>query len=72
MGVDGDDYRVRLGRLIRQARESHGWSQHELARRMDAGVTADSQVSRWERGVQMPNPDHFAELERVLGRQLIP
>jgi ribosome-binding protein aMBF1 (putative translation factor) len=71
--MDDEDYRVRLGRLIRQAREARGWSQHELALRMrpnDRKLTG-TQVSRWERGQQMPSPDNFRAIERALGARLV-
>jgi transcriptional regulator with XRE-family HTH domain len=72
IGTDDEDYRVRLGRLIRQAREARGWSQHELALRMrDDRKLTGTQVSRWERGQQMPSPDNFRAIERALGARLV-
>jgi ribosome-binding protein aMBF1 (putative translation factor) len=67
-----DDYRERVGSLIRQAREARGWSQHELALRMRSDSVTGNLVSRWERGAQMPSPAYFAAVERAFGCQLIP
>lgn len=52
------------GRLIRQQRESVGWTQAELAARLGASRTS---VSRWERGHRTPRLHHTAALTQVLG-----
>jgi transcriptional regulator with XRE-family HTH domain len=67
-----NDYKVRVGAQIRRARNRHGWSQNELARRTGIPELTGSQVSRWERGEAMPNPRNFEALERALGIKLIP
>lgn len=64
MQDQGDDYRRRVGRRIRQARQRQGWTQTELARRM--GV-AEGQVNKWENGRVMPNPRNLERLGRTLG-----
>lgn len=58
-----DNFRKRVGRRIRQAREAKGWSQHQLATAM--GV-ADAQISRWETGQTVPQPRNLERLGQVL------
>jgi transcriptional regulator with XRE-family HTH domain len=59
------DYRVRIGESIARQRRARRWSQRELAVR--AGVATDGTISRWERGVSLPTPEHVAALERAFG-----
>jgi transcriptional regulator with XRE-family HTH domain len=76
MGAGPDeptDIRVRIGQRIAAARTELGYSQAELARALSAAgapTISPQQVSRWERGKQMPKPENFAILERVLGKLL--
>lgn len=49
---------------IRRARKCAGLRQLDVARRV--GVTR-SAVSRWERGLDIPSPEHQAALATVLG-----
>lgn len=65
-------YRKRIGAQIARERQRHGWSQHELALRMAIPKLTSSQISRWERGIVMPNEANFDALERALGVKLIP
>ena|SRR6266487_6952889 len=66
--------RRRIGRVIRRARQRHGWSQPRLIHEMRL-VTAEplpdlqtlrSQLSRWEHGHQMPDRRHRWILARAL------
>jgi ribosome-binding protein aMBF1 (putative translation factor) len=66
------DYRERIGCLIRRERQDHGWSQNELARRMQIPEMTGTQISRWETGSALPNPRNFGALETALGVLLIP
>lgn len=54
----------RLGRCLRELREEHGWTQHQLARRV--GIT-NCQVSRFEAGKQQPMLKTLLRLGRALG-----
>jgi transcriptional regulator with XRE-family HTH domain len=60
--VNGD-YRTRVGARIRRARLEQGLTQTELAQ--EVGV-ADAQVSRWETGRAMPQPDSLEALAQAL------
>ena len=53
-----------VGRRIRQARESLGWTQDQLA---DATETHRSQVSRWEKDDPEPRGTTRNKLARALG-----
>ena len=58
-----------VGKRLRQRRESHGWSQSELARRMvDAGWSNYRQmtVSRTEDEARTPRLDEAVALAKVL------
>ena len=50
---------------LRQARESAGLTQHELARLI--GAAGGERVSRWELGTSEPRPEFIAKLARTLG-----
>ena len=64
-----------VGDKVKRAREARGWSQQELADRMQqvlADQTGDpvtaAYISQVERGhIALPGPDRFAAFERVLG-----
>jgi transcriptional regulator with XRE-family HTH domain len=53
-----------LGTRIIQARQSRGWSQAELARRLE--VPRD-RLGKWERGLCAPGVDDLVTLSEVLG-----
>jgi Zn-dependent peptidase ImmA (M78 family)/DNA-binding XRE family transcriptional regulator len=59
------DTRSWVAQAIRSAREQHGWSQGELARRLGRTQTS---VSYWEAGKRMPGLDDVVELAAVLGK----
>ncbi len=42
--------RVRLGKALRNIRQSLGLSVYEVARRMGKKASAGTQIARWERG----------------------
>lgn len=60
------DYRERIGKRIRQAREAKGLTQAGLARLLPDTIDGPS-VSRWERGKVQPGPDNFEALAAALG-----
>jgi transcriptional regulator with XRE-family HTH domain len=60
------DLKTTVGLNIRVAREAKGWTQRDLAARV--GVV-DLAVSRWERGVAMPQPEHLMRLSVELERE---
>ena len=47
---------------IRAKREAMGWTQKELAERMDVTVMA---VSYWETGRNIPTPDKLRKLAKI-------
>lgn len=54
-----------VGGNIKDARESAGLTQHELAVKL---MRADAMaISRWERGVHRPNDEALLRLAEVLG-----
>ena len=59
-----DDVRVNLGNAIKHMREALGWSQNKLARIAQIG---QQNISRIERGEQMPGVDMLATLAQALG-----
>ncbi|MSO79316.1 MAG: XRE family transcriptional regulator [Acidimicrobiia bacterium] len=56
--------RLNAASVIREARELAGLSQAELAARMQ---TAQSAVSRWERGLDVPRVDTLGRILRACG-----
>lgn len=56
-----------VGARIRYARQSMGMTQHELAVALGSGDAM--KVSRWERGVHLPEGDSLVALAVVLGRE---
>jgi len=56
--------RLDAGALIREVREIAGLSQRELADRLD---TAQSVISRWERGGDTPRVDTLARIFQACG-----
>jgi transcriptional regulator with XRE-family HTH domain len=56
-----------LGAKVRQLRETHGWSQTELARRSDMTQSA---VARFEAGGTIPTLPVLYRLTRALGVRL--
>lgn len=60
-----------MGNLIRERREKHGWTQTELAARIEGelgpgGHLHQRAVSKWEKGESRPGPEKVAAVERVL------
>jgi transcriptional regulator with XRE-family HTH domain len=56
---------VRVGARIKAARTAKGMSQSAFARALP-GHVADSYVSRWERGINMPSWDHLEHIATLL------
>lgn len=50
--------------MIERMRESQGWSQAALARRLKVSPMA---VSRWERGINEPSSSIYLELGKIIG-----
>lgn len=55
---------MRIGARIKVLRLERGFSQAALAKRL-LETTDRGQVSRWERGLAMPNVEHLEALARV-------
>lgn len=67
MGASGDEYELhkqRFGRRLKTLREAAGLSQMGLARLLPDG-TDGSQVSRWERGITLPEFGTLVTLARI-------
>lgn len=61
----GHDMRKRVGVRIRQAREAKGLSQARLARMLPSAAEGRD-VSRWERGLNMPSWANLQALAAAL------
>jgi transcriptional regulator with XRE-family HTH domain len=71
-------YKKQLGAAIRRRRDEFGWSQAELAERVEAWLrrhgyrNSDNghfdalNISRWERGVVAPNQENFEAVAAAL------
>lgn len=57
------------GHALRQARHVAGLSQHQLA--LQCGLSSDSLLSRWERGVASPRPATLKVLADRLGVSIV-
>ena len=57
------------GDALRQARLDAGLSQHQLA--LECGLSSDSLLSRWERGVASPRPATLRVLAERLGVPIV-
>src|SRR3954454_9499745 len=62
-----DDYLVRIGKLIRDARQHRGWTQSQLA---DALGTSQSAVNRSERGNQNISLEMIARIGEALDSEI--
>jgi len=51
------DIKVELGALIRELREMRGWTQKELARRIEGASDDPNMISQWELGRYHPQLD---------------
>jgi transcriptional regulator with XRE-family HTH domain len=54
--------RAELGRAIASVRQAEGWTQAELADKLDV---RQSSVSEWERGANAPLALHLIDLMRL-------
>ena len=63
-----DDYLVRIGRLIRDARQHRGWTQTQLA---EALGTSQSAVNRIERGNQNISLEMIARIGEALDSEIV-
>ncbi|WP_329124227.1 helix-turn-helix domain-containing protein [Streptomyces sp. NBC_01465] len=63
-----DDYLVRIGKLIRDARQHRGWTQTQLA---DALSTSQSAVNRIERGNQNISLEMIARIGEALDSEIV-
>src|SRR6266849_1871684 len=53
--------------LLKQERDRHGWTQSELAKRIG---TTQVNVSRWEKGSNIPGPFYRQKLGNLFGKTL--
>jgi transcriptional regulator with XRE-family HTH domain len=53
-----------MGTRIIQARQIRGWSQAELARRLEV---SRERLGKWEKGISAPSLDDLVPLSEVLG-----
>lgn len=63
-----DDYLVRIGKLIRDARQHRGWTQSQLA---EALSTSQSAVNRIERGNQNISLEMIARIGEALDSEIV-
>ena len=56
------------GRRIQQLRKSHGWTQRELAEKLNV---TDRAVSKWERGLNFPDMSILEPLARALDSTVV-
>ncbi|MFC7713435.1 helix-turn-helix domain-containing protein [Nonomuraea recticatena] len=63
-----DDYLVRIGRLIRDARQHRGWTQLQLA---EALATSQSAVNRIEKGNQNISLEMIARIGEALDSEIV-
>lgn len=63
-----DDYLVRIGKLIRDARQHRGWTQTQLA---EALGTSQSAVNRIERGNQNISLEMIARIGEALDSEIV-
>src|SRR5437867_8503511 len=63
-----DDYLVRIGKLIRDARQHRGWTQAQLA---EALGTSQSAVNRIERGNQNISLEMIARIGEALESEIV-
>jgi transcriptional regulator with XRE-family HTH domain len=61
--TSGETVKRQLGTRIIQARQSRGWSQAELARRLEM---PRERLGKWERGVCAPGVEDLVTLSEVL------
>lgn len=55
-----------LGKEIRRARETRGWTRAQMVERLPSGIT-DRALLSYEHGLRFPSVPRFAEICRVLG-----
>src|SRR4051795_6960795 len=63
-----DDYLVRIGKLIRDARQHRGWTQSQLAEALN---TSQSAVNRIERGNQNISLEMIARIGEALDSEIV-
>ncbi|MGH3359489.1 MAG: UDP-N-acetylglucosamine 1-carboxyvinyltransferase [Nocardioidaceae bacterium] len=63
-----DDYLIRIGKLIRDARKHRGWTQAELAHELN---TSQSAVNRIERGQQNMSLEMLARVGEALDSEIV-
>ncbi|GLZ79033.1 UDP-N-acetylglucosamine 1-carboxyvinyltransferase [Actinorhabdospora filicis] len=63
-----DDYRRRIGKLIRDSRQHRGWTQTQLA---EALATSQSAVNRMERGQQNLSLEMLARIGEALDSEIV-
>lgn len=62
------DYKQKIGKRIRAAREERGWKLRELADATD-NVVSISRLNNYEHGTRMPGPSEAVLLGKALGKR---
>lgn len=64
LNMDISDYRSTIGKRVRQERLKHGWTQEELAEKLDLHPSFIGQI---ERGIKAASLDTLKSLSQVFG-----
>lgn len=69
--ITDDDAREIVSKNLRKILDGLGWSQGDLARRLNIGqktlVNSRVKVSRWCRGESLPSPADLANISEITG-----
>lgn len=66
--MQGMDYKAKIAKRIREAREERGWKLRELAEATD-NVVSISRLNNYEHGARMPGPAEAVLLGEALGKR---
>lgn len=66
--MQGMDYKAKIAKRIREAREERGWKLRELAEATD-NVVSISRLNNYEHGARMPGPAEAVLLGKALGKR---
>ena len=64
MNMNTSDYRSSIGKKVRQLRLKHGWTQEELAEKLDLHPSFIGQI---ERGIKTASLDTLKKFSQVFG-----
>ena len=62
------DYKEKIGKRIREAREDRGWKLRELSEATD-NLISISRLNNYEHGARMPGPHEAVVLGKALGKR---